>query len=69
MKVCINIEIKDNTSAEVCAANGMSMEKMRYMYEQGFSGIMQGIVHPGVKWGLQVQITDNTKQEAQHGEE
>lgn len=69
MKAVINIEIMDDTSEELCNEQGMTREKLQDMYERGFSGIMQEIANPGVKWELQVQITDNTKQEEQHGEE
>ena len=67
MKAVINIEIMDDTSEELCNEQGITMENLHDLYKQGFEGIMQRIAHPGVKWELQVQITDNTKQEAQHG--
>ena len=68
MKACINIEIKDDTSAEVCAAHGMSMDKLHDMYTKAFAAILREAVHPDAKWELLVHIVDNTKQEAQYGE-
>ena len=68
MKAVINIEIMDDTSEEFCNEQGMTKEFLHDLYKQGFEGIMRRIEQPGVKWELQIQITDNTKQEAQHGE-
>ena len=63
MKACINIEITDDSSEELCAAHGMSMSNLQKMYTEAFANILRG-VHPAAKWELLVHIVDNTKQEA-----
>lgn len=67
MKAVINIEIADDSSAEVCAAHGMSMDKLHDMYTKAFAEILKQAVHPDAKWELLVHIVDNTKQGAQYG--
>lgn len=62
MKAVINIEIMDDTSAETCAAHGMTMDKLHDMYTKGFAEILRHSVHPDAKWELLVHVVDNTKQ-------
>lgn len=61
MKVVINIEIADDTSAEVCAAHGITMDKLHDMYTQAFGQFLRECAHPACKWELLVHIVDNTK--------
>lgn len=67
MKATISINIQDDTSLETMNKMCISSQMLHDMYREAFAGLIRKCAHPAAKWSVMVQITDNTKQEAQDG--
>lgn len=63
MKVTVNITLADSMSEEELAARWSSSAKLRELYTEAFTNILEGVRTKDTKIYLHVDVTDNTKEE------
>lgn len=61
MKVKIDIELWDETSAEKLESVGATDKLVVIMYENAFKEILEEICVEGMEYSLNVEVEDNTK--------
>jgi hypothetical protein len=61
MKVKIDIELWDETSAEKLESVGVTDKLVVIMYKNAFKEILEEICVEGMEYSLNVEVEDNTK--------
>ena len=67
MRVQINITFTDDTPEEVLIVAGSSQAKLCEFYTEAFANLLTSIEVAGIKKDLHVVVSDNTKEEENHG--